>query len=331
MLSIGRWPYSLALLTIKSITHAEVWPRNSYLTKAFKPGRSDLDLTIWFQEEPDPLELELLARRLRGLKRGLPFLGEIQVYFAPWAERFAATANRFEIMRDPQTQRRLHLASNLPIHVEKKVFLLRMLDSDAHNLQSRPKDRIPKWKAHFKSVGESWSTNEFLADPMQMILSRITDKPGVHAAQNYFQTRASRPDHEFAPNPWLSALFPQRFSFARYLPEKFLAPEITLGQISWEVWGLSSQIPLSPNPVAIREHLERMNILSLQAWRLAPAYAAEFAALGEKIDALKALTAFRSFEKTDVPLDPDRIQKSGTHPFDFQNERDSEESGEPTP
>jgi hypothetical protein len=234
-------------------------------------------------------------------------------------------------MRDPQTQRRLHLSSKLPAHVEKKVFLLRMLDSDAHNLQSRARDRLPKWKAHFRSVGEPWSTAEFLADPIPAILARIVDRPAAHAVQNYLEVRRGRPDHEFAPNPWLSALFPHRFSFARYLPEKFLEPEITLGQISWEVWGLSSQVALSPNPLSIREHLERLNILTLQAWKLAPAYAEEFAELGEKIDALKALTSFRSIGRTGSPQDPDTIRKSGKRRSAHRSARGSEESGEPSP
>ncbi len=332
MLGIGRWPYALALTAVRALTSAEVWPRNSYLTKAFRPGMSDLDLTLWFNEEPDPLEVELLARRLNAMKLGLPFLGEIQVYVGAWVERFAPCANRYELMRDPRTHRRLHASPLVPADVEKTVFILRMLDADSKNLLRRPRAREAKWKGHFKSTGLSWNAAEFGDDPLALILNRILEPAAAAAAKHYLRERHSKPEHEFAANPWLFALFPHRFCHAHGKPESLALPEITLAQIAWEIWGLSSQVVLSQNPASIREHLEKLNLLSLQAWKLAPEHAVQFAEVGEKIDALKSLVSFHSSAKTSARPDQDTIRKSGTdRRTPARNAPDSDESEGPTP
>jgi len=81
-LTPGRWPYAGALAAIR--WHAKqlifpgpkIWARNSYLTPAFRPLHSDLDITVWFDDPPTDVGRLKLAKILARSKKIFPALGE---------------------------------------------------------------------------------------------------------------------------------------------------------------------------------------------------------------------------------------------------------------
>ena len=282
----GRIPYSLALSSVRLSARrlpkgSLVWPRNSFLTFAFRPLKSDLDLTVWLEAQPSSKTIAQLRWLLKINKVLFPILGESNVYIRPFAGFMAGLVNRYELARDPELERMLKedltkkAASSKALkrvttkRAEKCVFLLRMLEADLQNLRTAPKRRKQKWRMHLTSVGVKSDKNSSIVageNPIRKILETAFhffedsefEKRATDMVESYLQARSEGvPDHKVTVTPELLAIFPQRFCFlevSKKLSGQALK-EIFMAQVAWEIWGIMGQFPLLRQPKAVLVHL----------------------------------------------------------------------------
>jgi hypothetical protein len=282
----GRIPYSLALSTVRMGVArlpkgSRVWPRNSFLTLAFRPFKSDLDLTIWFETQPGPQAIAHLQWLLKLNKLVFPILGESNVYVRSSAGLMAGLINRYELARDPELEWMLKedltkkSAGSKPFkrvtteRAEKCIFLLRMLDADFHNLLAAPGKRRKKWQVHLTSVGlneidiHRVITNE---NPIRKILETAFgffedyefQMDASDEVENFLRNRSNGvPDHQANLTPKLLAIFPHRLCFVK-APKKLsgqVCKEIFTAQVAWEIWGITGQSLLLRQTNAFLDHL----------------------------------------------------------------------------
>jgi hypothetical protein len=272
----GRWPYAagLALLNAQvalALPTARIWPRNSYLTSAFRPLRSDLDVTVWFEGSPGAGDIHRLRRILARSKRLFPALGEANVYCAPLSRSLAAFINYFELQRDPSLREILPSRQG-PVAGERAAFLLRMLEADYHGLSRRPEKRAGKWRLHLQAVG----ARPELFEPRHAVRSILTAAwpdqgadfvdAATQAVTDYLESKmhGGRQDPEVPLNPWLGALFPHRFCF-RADPAGPMTEALrptTAALVAWEIWGMNSQFLLSRDSGGIYDHLQRLRTVA---------------------------------------------------------------------
>ena len=276
--SIGKIPYAIFLFVLQRVIAFQfkakpaVWPRNSYLTNAFRPFFSDLDLTIWFQSAPSVAELQRLRALLVFAKKIFPALGETNAYDDRRAVELASWSNRFEIERDPETYRRLSKLERLTTErAQRTAFLLRMLESDAKNLAFRPQQRWPKWRRHFEAVGIVVSREHFDRTEAIALIAKLAlewtaaeTPPTFYQATyestvNYIKTVAGGAP-SLQGDAWAAMIFPHRFCFREppvaEMSSVFL--EICVAQTAWEVWGLATQVHAIEAPDSVDAHFKRL-------------------------------------------------------------------------
>jgi len=261
----GRVPYRIALFLVqnqvKSVCPgARVWARNSFLTDAFRPFKSDLDITIWLPSHTnDGIERELL-RALRRIKRIFPALGEANVYCEEGFRRFIRFANQFELRRDPPTCLRFQIP-HLPVDIRNaqvSVYLLRMLESNLHLLRSGWDGQQVKWQYHLRQVQFEPESVLGNPDPIRGILncalgcSLATNKSIIEQVYSYL--------HGGEASEIVQVLFPNRFCYLE-LPRALLegqVRELFLAQTAWEIWGLYGQQLLYEQKMDLGPHLRRL-------------------------------------------------------------------------
>lgn len=155
-----RLAYIAAYAKLKFVSQIvwgiEIWPRHSFLTKAFIPLKSDLDLTAYVSNLDS---LNSYMRFYRIYKKVLPFIGELNVY-TPDLINFIKNkdVNGFELERDPILVSRFHidLSKGKYFSREKAAsYLLMALVNDLHKLKADPGARLKKWNYHFEHVNAS--------------------------------------------------------------------------------------------------------------------------------------------------------------------------------
>lgn len=179
-----RLAYIAAYAKLKFVSQIvwgiEIWPRHSFLTNAFIPLKSDLDLSAYVSNL-DALNSYLLY--YRGYKKLLPFIGELNVY-TPDLINFIKNkdVNGFELERDPILVNRFRIELNNKKYFsrEKAVsYLLMALVNDLHKLKTDPKARLKKWNYHFEHVNTTLLKHEIPArtavlDEATLVFSIIT-------------------------------------------------------------------------------------------------------------------------------------------------------------
>lgn len=158
----------------------EIWPRHSFLTKAFIPLKSDLDLSAYVSNLDS---LSSYLRYYRSCKKLFPFIGELNVY-TPDSISFIKSkdVNGFELERDPILVSRFNidLSNNRYFSREKAVsYLLMALVNDLHKLKADPNARLKKWNYHFDHVNTTLMERQISAkravlDEATLIFSIIT-------------------------------------------------------------------------------------------------------------------------------------------------------------
>lgn len=272
---IGRLPYqaALSILTsriVKLHPGLAIWARNSFLTDAFRPLRSDLDLTIWLERSPPDYVLEQLQNILLRTKRYFPALGERNVYAADSVGRFAKFANRYELARDPLTVDRVKKFRGTLIseRAEASVYLLRMLEANWQDLALRKSGQTSKWHFHLHAVGMAELSNDEWVNPIMAIVTRalawLEEIEGaafcsdvINNIYNYFRGRSEKWPGQVSQT--VAAVFPHHFCYVGFPSAalKSALSEIFAAQISWEIWGLYGQCTLGERKT-LPAHLERL-------------------------------------------------------------------------
>lgn len=179
-----RLAYLAAYAKLKFVSQIvwgiEIWPRHSFLTNAFIPLKSDLDLSAYVSNLDS---LNSYLRYYRGYKKLLPFIGELNVYTPDTIDFIKSKdVNGFELERDPILVSRFNIdLSNKKYFSRGKAvsYLLMALVNDLHKLKADPKARLKKWNYHFAHVNSALLKHEISAkmvvlDEATLIFSIIT-------------------------------------------------------------------------------------------------------------------------------------------------------------
>lgn len=168
-----RLAYYLAYAKLKFVSYLfwniKIWPRHSFLTDAFVPMKSDLDLTAYVS---DFKSLKSYLKFYNLYKKFFPLIGELNIY-TDECIRFIKKncVNGYELERDPLLIRRfsLDLNSNKYFSREKAIsYLLLALINDLHKIKRNPASRIKKWKYHFDHVNSSLSRHKINIKPLAL-------------------------------------------------------------------------------------------------------------------------------------------------------------------
>jgi hypothetical protein len=271
--------------------NTQTWARNSILTDAFQPFRSDLDLTL-LSDNLSPQQAKTVRALLKVTKLAFPALGEMNLYSRKNLSLHAQLLNPWELDRDPQLKQ--HLSSCLPkTSARASAFILRMLENDLHNLQSRPASRKKKWDRHFHAiaqdfpetaeVGFAYQPHQAIASILRLVLwlAGIQSPPMIRDALSWLEFFFELQHAEVADcrqtlllevRPWQWAFFPHRFCFhSSPLPTLGLElSQVFAAQLEWELNGILTQYP---NHVSLESgdsswtHLKDIESLSTAASR----------------------------------------------------------------
>jgi hypothetical protein len=268
---IGRIPYSIAFDALQWLarhySHGsfELWARNSFLTSAFVPGYSDLDLTVYFHKTPRTSETAQLKKSLLKFKAIFPALGEINAYDPFLSSLASEFANPYDLERDPLLCKRL-ISRRARDPLVAGVFILRGLDSDAESLLKSPARRLPKWRAHFAAVGAACPPQEpeLLYDAvLDLAVSKVGGIAEMKPALKHYYT-LSKEERIHGPAGLRNSMylvFPNKYCFLADHVESVREDsqrELILEQARWEIGGIGSQVLLSDRRPDILEHIRRM-------------------------------------------------------------------------
>ncbi|MEK6577973.1 MAG: hypothetical protein AABZ55_01990, partial [Bdellovibrionota bacterium] len=274
-------------LSRKKSDRPMIWARNSMALGTADPGFSDIDLTVFFKNEPKPETLQRLKRLLALDKRTLfPMLGESNVYSNKDFSMIEEIINPWELDRDPTFRTILgNKAEMRRTRGHAAVFLFRMLEADFKNLKSNPHRRIRKWEHHLNAVRNAlggYDDLDFLKDPDQsaisggilkyiLVLIGLTSGTAALDAWGdlsaYLEMQHSAIDvwkisHILKRQPAWWALASAHFSFIVDQPPP-LNPALTQtfqAQLEWEAFGVFSQFRLSSSRIEMIRHLEQLSL-----------------------------------------------------------------------
>lgn len=246
---LAKLPYQFAELYLRRklkriFSQSELWIRNSVMLDSYVFGVSDLDLTIFSNEELDELHIKQFL--ING-KRQFPFLGEANCYLEKDLPLVNATINYFELKRD-QFLLSKFVKNEVDREVETVVFLLRTLMADKKTLKGDEKIRIKKWSEHFLSLG---LTENFIdkRTVVKVISSYFTDSENIKLVlNNWLDSSPWRDDlfHDDFGAKW-KIIYPHKYLWFEHdrneLPLALtdFEQKIILRQVDWELWGLYTQ------------------------------------------------------------------------------------------
>ena len=256
------------------------WARNSYYFDNIVPGLSDIDFTILLNSERSRREIQLFLKLYSLFKRFIPILGEINIYEQKDLSSAATWINWYELKRDPMLFNLVEALS--PKNGDKFVYLLRLLESDAFNLISRPSQRHKKWQRHFQEV-ELCCPNEItLLNTISAILpcSPITQKHNEtksflsyylshNQSETYQNLHCDEKERLFIimyPHRWLVAANGERSLVSTLRRLRFTEEELEIicAQLKWEVNGLYTQKFTLPDTSSLMTYIDMiMNFLVL--------------------------------------------------------------------
>lgn len=218
--------------------------RNSYFKKYFQFLKSDLDISIHFFQ---PEDFTKNCKKISFCFRLNPLIKEINFYYLPNMQ--VELQNYYEYLRDPSLAY-LHKEKSFYTKEECFVFLLRMYLSNYKNMINLNQRTISKFEHYFSLCNIQLSSSS--ADGILNQLISILETPlapVIKSEIEYFLKcldsnikleevlkKSEKPDI-------LIAIFPHSFYFLNLdldLVFNELRP-VTLLQLSWDLWGLSTQ------------------------------------------------------------------------------------------
>lgn len=176
----------------------EIWPRHSYLTSAFIPTKSDLDLTAYVSNLDS---LNSYLRYYAFMRKLVPFLGEISIYTDEGVNYIRRhSTNGFELERDPLLLSRFKIELSAKYFTREKAvsYLLMALINDLHKIAANSDARIKKWKYHFAHVNTAFAEKGIAARRLEMnestlvfsVLTAIVNLGDISSAEEAQNLRA---------------------------------------------------------------------------------------------------------------------------------------------
>lgn len=248
--------------------------RHSVRLNSFVFGKSDLDLTAVF-EIINLEEISKLRNKINRLKKIIPFIGELNIYSLE-NSIFLKIANSYEISRDPDTLKLFGIDKEFK-DSEKIVYLLRDFFSDRENLRSNYQVRQRKWHFHFNHINCPVKNSELVTE--SFIFNFLSESLGEYdpnglrewkKALDFFKKNELINNDFYWSNDrpiFISILFPHMSMWGEAKNVvtieslNHFQKSILKAQLSWEIWGISSQLRLeSLHDQILKEHLQRLSI-----------------------------------------------------------------------
>lgn len=197
-----RLPYILVFAKLKLVSQLiwgiELWPRHSYLTSAFIPTKSDLDLTAYVSNLDS---LNSYLKYYSFMRKLVPFLGELSVYTEESVNYIKThQTNGFELERDPILLSRFKIELNQKYFTREKAvsYLLMALINDLHKIVKNSDARIKKWKYHFAHVNTAFAEKGITAPRLEInestlvfsVLTAVVNLSDVSSAEEAQGLRA---------------------------------------------------------------------------------------------------------------------------------------------
>ncbi|MBC7713610.1 MAG: hypothetical protein H7177_09735 [Rhizobacter sp.] len=241
------------VLSIFLNSKVKTWYRNSICEDYFSFGKSDLDLTVFFNDD------DHLLAKINSTKKVASFfliIKEINYYYPFSLDRSLNLINSLELQRDPglviKLSKKVSVSEN-----EKIVYFLRIFFSIQTDLQKKLNHReVKKWNYHLKKIFpvdefvitvENNSTDVltgvmqrkfsedslvFISD-IVMLYQVIREKTDLYL---YFDKNTTNKNFYLIFFPHLFCYQDMTFNSVTEFQIK-----IFLDQVKWEIWAMMSQ------------------------------------------------------------------------------------------
>jgi hypothetical protein len=231
---------------------------------------SDLDLTL-FVTKGNVLSIKT-KDRLFSTQKFLPLLGEVNVVYEEVISKYAHLLPVHELKRDPILLRRMELTLKEAKETEKFFFLWRMLWSDRKNLRNDLQMRKKKWIFHLESLeldSDSFAKVANLGDFLNVIDSELDCSKGyLHQLplinEKGYESLSDELKLVFFLADWLGEVYQlNRLEKEENWP--ILEPRlhnILEFSLSWELWGVLTQLDLQSNLVTLYSHISGLKKIS---------------------------------------------------------------------
>lgn len=259
----GRLCYESAAHIVRQLADgkkAQAWTRNSFQSKQLVYGLSDIDFTLFLNDQDFQIDEGSFLKRFSLLKKVFPFLGEINIYKQSQLGLISPLINHYELERDPLLRLKLPEIKPLTLsphqaQAEAFSYLFRMFLSDQKSLTLRPQLRFNKWRRHFLAVGADFPETR-PHELKELILDKITElsEPSLKNAMRDLlalpriinNSLLSSKLMIYAPQLWHQYFRGQSeiYSTVTMINEaSFREQTFFFTQLGWELAGLLTQLP----------------------------------------------------------------------------------------
>jgi hypothetical protein len=276
-MSLGKLIYFLIFIIFRVHlfltfgTKIKCWCRNSIYESYFAFLKSDLDITIWIENEASFLKV---IQKIQSISSYYFIIKEINFYLAGAPLSYNQLINPLELKRDPILEHKLGKKITDFSDAQRQSYLLRMYfaekNTDAPTLSARS---MKKWNYHLKRALVNYQ--DFKIQTYQELFELIL--------RNFFKDRSDRfikatselnskiaPHEIFEKSQFqneLMTLFPEKFCFAinnfQFSPDD-CDRVLIVEQIKWEVWAMMTQPWLFSNHTETTfRHLENLKEVAL--------------------------------------------------------------------
>jgi len=219
---------------------------------------SDIDFTLILHETINPKIARRIKRRFNWLKRLIPIIGECNIYDRLAIGPLAILANPFEVARDPFLSSKIKTESN-SLLVQKLIFLQRLFKGDQKNLRFKLNKRFRKLSYCFDLldpkralVPHDVASLDFL---VRYLKENVIEEAGWEFL-DYLVLKILQVEQE--NNTYENIWNIEKLDSRRLSNISALQREMLLINISWEFWGLYSQIAFE------KDHRFATNYLLIQ-------------------------------------------------------------------
>lgn len=276
---------------------AKVWPRNSVLTKAFKPFASALDLSVFVPQVVSHDEWQEFSKDLSNFSTYFPWLGQVNSYDSS-SRDYLESANFFILQRDPALKELLYIPGRKASRAEALVFLMKMIEKDWGYLISQPLVRINNWQVHWEVISEHF--DGFKDFEMREVFNRILRFAAVSPEERknlvqYLNNNLGKPNAEMEITPALWRFFPVLFCERHQeVPEFRDVDAFCLHQaIAWEIWQFRVEAGLEKKDLnALKNKFE--NLLKVAEKSFSKTEKESFLQLKKQIELLLSSSVFRN-------------------------------------
>ncbi len=232
--------------------------RNSILFDYFEIFKSDLDISITTNANY-PQKISILAEKIFKI---LPYVKEVNHYYEENL-KFSVLLNYCEAIRSHAPIKEI---SGEMKKIECYIFLLRMLQSNLRHLEksSLSNHTALKWNFYFNlanaPISELMETNDIITNIKNLYPEY--SQPLLNVMENLNDTKLTTREkfHKLVYKRESLILFPHIFTSIKF-DLKFLnnnEENIYITQLSWEIFGISTQIIHIANDLEAIKHLKNI-------------------------------------------------------------------------